>query len=82
MNKLKKNGKGMVLMHDFQRPTAQALPELLRQLKAGGFKIVHMVPAAPVEPLAKYDEMVRQQDKLSVNNTRPQNSVVRTISGN
>jgi hypothetical protein len=26
--------------------------------------------------------MVRQQDKLSVNNTRPENSVVRTISGN
>jgi hypothetical protein len=26
--------------------------------------------------------MVRQQEKLSVNNTRPQNSAVRTISGN
>jgi peptidoglycan/xylan/chitin deacetylase (PgdA/CDA1 family) len=82
MTKLKKNGKGMVLMHDFQRPTAEAMPELLRQLKANGFKIVHMVPRAPVEPLAKYDEMVRQQDKLSVNNTRPENSVVHTISGN
>jgi peptidoglycan/xylan/chitin deacetylase (PgdA/CDA1 family) len=82
MTKLKKAGKGMVLMHDFQRHTAEAMPELLRQLKANGFAIVHMVPRAPVEPLAKYDEMVRQQDKLSVNNTRPENSVVRTISGN
>jgi peptidoglycan/xylan/chitin deacetylase (PgdA/CDA1 family) len=82
MNKLKKSGKGMVLMHDFQRQTAEAMPELLRQLKANGFKVVHMVPRAPVQPLAKYDEMVRQQDKLSVNNTRPENSVVRTISGN
>jgi peptidoglycan/xylan/chitin deacetylase (PgdA/CDA1 family) len=82
MTKLKKAGKGMVLMHDFQRHTAEAMPELLRQLKANGFVIVHMVPRAPVEPLAKYDEMVRQQDKLSVNNTRPENSVVRTISGN
>jgi peptidoglycan/xylan/chitin deacetylase (PgdA/CDA1 family) len=82
MNKLKKSGKGMVLMHDFQRQTAEAMPELLRQLKANGFKIVHMVPRAPVQPLAKYDEMVRQQDKLSANNTRPENSVVRTISGN
>jgi peptidoglycan/xylan/chitin deacetylase (PgdA/CDA1 family) len=81
MTKLK-NGKGMVLMHDFQRQTAEAMPELLRQLKANGFKIVHMVPRAPLEPLPKYDEMVRQQDKLSVNNTRPANSVVRTISGN
>jgi peptidoglycan/xylan/chitin deacetylase (PgdA/CDA1 family) len=82
MTKLKKAGKGIVLMHDFQRQTAEALPELLRQLKANGYVIVHMVPRAPVEPLAKYDEMVRQQDKLSVNNTRPENSVVRTISGN
>ena len=82
MNKLKKSGKGMVLMHDFQRQTAEAMPELLRQLKANGFKIVHMVPRAALAPLAKYDEMVRQQDKLSVNNTRPENSVVRTISGN
>jgi peptidoglycan/xylan/chitin deacetylase (PgdA/CDA1 family) len=83
MTKLKKNGnKGMVLMHDFQHPTAEALPELLRQLKAGGFRIVHMVPATSVAALAKYDEMVRQTDKLAVNNTRPQNSVIRTISGN
>ena len=82
MSKLKKAGKGMVLMHDFQRQTAEAMPELLRQLKANGFVIVHMVPRAPVEPLAKYDEMVRQQDKLSVNNTRPENSVIHTISGN
>jgi peptidoglycan/xylan/chitin deacetylase (PgdA/CDA1 family) len=82
MTKLKKAGKGMVLMHDFQRQTAEAMPELLRQLKANGFVIVHMVPRAPVEPLAKYDEMVRQQDKLSANNTRPENSVIRTISGN
>jgi peptidoglycan/xylan/chitin deacetylase (PgdA/CDA1 family) len=82
MSKLKKAGKGMVLMHDFQRQTAEAMPELLGQLKANGFVIVHMVPHAPVEPLAKYDEMVRQQDKLSVNNTRPENSVIHTISGN
>jgi peptidoglycan/xylan/chitin deacetylase (PgdA/CDA1 family) len=82
MSKLKKNGKGMVLMHDFQRHTAEAMPELLRQLKANGFKIVHMVPRSTLESLPKYDEMVRQQDKLSVNNTRPADSVVRTISGN
>ena len=42
--KLKKNGKGIVLMHDFQRVTAEGLPELLNQLKANGYKIVHMKP--------------------------------------
>src|SRR5579864_134860 len=82
MGRLQKRGKGIVLMHDFQHATAEALPELLRQLKAGGFKIVHMVPKAPVATVAKYDEMVRTQDKLSVNNTRPESAVVRTISGN
>jgi peptidoglycan/xylan/chitin deacetylase (PgdA/CDA1 family) len=81
MTKLAKNGKGIILMHDFQHATAEALPELLRQLKAGGYKIVHMVPKEPVTTLAKYDDMVRAQDKFSSsNNTRPASSVVKTIS--
>jgi len=81
MTKLAKNGKGIVLMHDFQHGTAEALPELLRQLKAGGYKIVHMVPKQPVTTVAKYDDMVRAQDKFSnANNTRPQSSVVKTIN--
>jgi peptidoglycan/xylan/chitin deacetylase (PgdA/CDA1 family) len=81
MTKLAKNGKGIVLMHDFQHATAEALPELLRQLKAAGYKIVHMVPKEPVTTLAKYDDMVRAQDKFSTsNNTRPASSVVKTIS--
>jgi len=81
MTKLAKNGKGILLMHDFQHATAEALPEVLRQLKAGGYKIVHMVPKDPVTTLAKYDDMVRAQDKFSnANNTRPESSVVKTIS--
>ena len=79
MTKLEKRGKGMILMHDFRRATAEAMPELLRQLKAGGYKVVHMVPRQMVTTLPKYDEMVSQKDKLSANNTRPENSVVRTI---
>ena len=81
MTKLAKNGKGILLMHDFQHATAEAMPELLRQLKAGGYKIVHMVPKEPVTTLAKYDEMVRAQDKYSTsNNTRSESSVIKTIS--
>jgi len=81
IGKLKKRGKGIVLMHDFQHATAEALPELLRQLKANGFKVVHMVPKEPVTTLAKYDAMVHQENKMDVTNTRPQSSVVKTISG-
>jgi peptidoglycan/xylan/chitin deacetylase (PgdA/CDA1 family) len=81
MTKLAKNGKGILLMHDFQHATAEAMPELLRQLKAAGYKIVHMVPKDQVTTLAKYDDMVRVQDKFSnANNTRPESSVVKTIS--
>jgi len=79
MTKLAKRGKGIILMHDFQRATAEALPELLRQLKAAGYKVVHLVPSHPVTTIAKYDEMVAQKDKLSSNNTRPESSVVHTI---
>ena len=79
MTKLEKRGKGIILMHDFQHATAEAMPELIRQLKAGGYKVVHMVPRQQLTTLPKYDEMVTQQDKLSSNNTRPEASVVRTI---
>ena len=57
------------------------MPELLRRLKAGSYKIVHMVPKGPVTTLAKYDEMVRAQDKYSIgNNARSESSVIKTIS--
>jgi peptidoglycan/xylan/chitin deacetylase (PgdA/CDA1 family) len=79
MSQLEKHGKGIILLHDFHRNTAEALPELIRQLKEGGYKVVHMVPKSEVTTLPKHDEMVRQQDKLSSNNTRPEISVVRTI---
>ena len=45
MSQLEKHGKGIILMHDFQRATAEAMPELLRQLKAGGYKVVHLCRA-------------------------------------
>jgi peptidoglycan/xylan/chitin deacetylase (PgdA/CDA1 family) len=79
MSQLEKRGKGILLMHDFHKNTAEALPELLHQLKGSGYKVVHMVPRQPLTTLPKYDEMVNQQDKLSSNNTRPAGSVVRTI---
>jgi len=79
MTKLEKRGKGIILMHDFQHATAEALPELIRQLKAGGYKVVHMVPKQQLTTIPKYDEMVTHQDKLSSNNTRPETSVIRTI---
>jgi peptidoglycan/xylan/chitin deacetylase (PgdA/CDA1 family) len=50
MSRLEAKGKGILLLHDIQPRTALALPVLLRQLKAHGFRIVQVVPdgAAPV----------------------------------
>ena len=79
MSQLEKHGKGIILIHDFKRHTAEAIPELIRQLKAGGYKMVHMVPKGEVTTVPKYDEMLSHEDKLSSNNTRPESSVIRTI---
>jgi peptidoglycan/xylan/chitin deacetylase (PgdA/CDA1 family) len=79
MSQLEKHGKGIILMHDFKQHTAEAMPELIRQLKAGGYKVVHMVPKGEVTTVPKYDEMLAHEDKLSSNNTRPESSVIRTI---
>jgi len=50
MRILRREGRGIILMHDIQTRTAKMLPRLLRSLKAGGYKVVHVVPRnAPVE---------------------------------
>ena len=79
MSQLEKHGKGIILIHDFKHHTAEAIPELIRQLKAGGYKMVHMVPKGEVTTVPKYDEMLSHENKLSSNNTRPESSVIRTI---
>jgi peptidoglycan/xylan/chitin deacetylase (PgdA/CDA1 family) len=79
MNKLKKNGKGIVLMHDFQHGTAQAVPELLKQLKAGGYKIVHMKAKGKLASVQKYDDLLLKELGPAMANAKPIDSVVRTV---
>jgi peptidoglycan/xylan/chitin deacetylase (PgdA/CDA1 family) len=80
MEKLKKHGKGIVLVHDFQHATAEAAMDLLNDLKAGGYKIVFMKPKYSVTTIASYDEAILKQLKGPMPDTRPTSSVVRTIS--
>jgi peptidoglycan/xylan/chitin deacetylase (PgdA/CDA1 family) len=80
MTKLEKSGKGIILMHDFQKHTAEALPTLLRRLKAGGYKVVQMKAKAPLQTLPEYDEALVRDMKLSTASTRPVGSVVQTVS--
>ncbi|HEX7882073.1 MAG TPA: polysaccharide deacetylase family protein [Afipia sp.] len=80
MSKLEKNGKGIVLMHDFQKHTGEALPELMKRLKAGGYKVVQVKAKAPLQTIAQYDEEIVKNVKLPTVSSRPLNSVVQTIS--
>jgi peptidoglycan-N-acetylglucosamine deacetylase len=77
--KLKKNGKGIVLMHDFQRATADAAPELLKQLKINGYRVVFMKAKGPVQTLAAYDEQIIKELKLPTVTNKPTSDVVHTI---
>jgi peptidoglycan/xylan/chitin deacetylase (PgdA/CDA1 family) len=80
MTKVDKLGKGIILMHDFQKNTAEALPALLRRLKAGGYKVVHMKAKAPLETLPEYDAMLVKDAKLPSISTRPVSAVVQTVT--
>ncbi len=80
MKKLDKLGKGIILMHDFHKHTAEALPALLRKLKEGGYKVVQMKAKAPVQSLPQYDEELQKDVKLPTVSSRPVSSVVQTIS--
>jgi peptidoglycan/xylan/chitin deacetylase (PgdA/CDA1 family) len=84
MTKLAKRGKGIILMHDFQKGTAHAMPRLLAELKAGGYKVVHMKPANPsVSTLPEYDEALgkelAKENQLPTVSQRPTSSVVKTV---
>ena len=81
MERLHKNGgKGILLMHDFQQVTAKAIPNLLNELQAKGYKVVHMTAKARVKSLPEYDQMVAAQIKGPVSaNARPTSSVVSTV---
>src|SRR6187401_2585314 len=50
ISRLDEKGKGVVLLHDIQPATALALPELLRELKTRGYRVVHVVPRGAPQP--------------------------------
>ena len=80
--KLEKKGKGIVLLHDFQAGTAKAAPELLAQLKAHGYKVVHMRAKAPVTTFTEYDTLAQKEFKGPMQLDRPTSTVVKTIDSN
>jgi peptidoglycan/xylan/chitin deacetylase (PgdA/CDA1 family) len=50
LQRIEARRRGILLLHDIQPATALALPTILAELKARGYKIVHVVPATPDRP--------------------------------
>ncbi len=46
LSRLEAKKKGIILLHDIHKRTADALPVLLRELKKRGYRVVHVVPAS------------------------------------
>ena len=81
MDKLEKKGKGIVLMHDVQPVTAKAVPLLLTELKAKGYKVVHLKAKAEVKTLADYDALIEKDVRglPGGGSERPTAMVVKTV---
>jgi peptidoglycan/xylan/chitin deacetylase (PgdA/CDA1 family) len=78
--KLTKLGKGIILMHDFQKHTAEALPALLRRLKTEGYKVVQVKAKEPVKTLQQYDDLLSKEAALPTVTTRPVSAVVKDVT--
>lgn len=60
MQQLAGKGRGIILFHDIQPSTAGALGALLSDLKAGGYRVVHLVPQHQQTTLAEFDRRIGQ----------------------
>ena len=54
---LAEHGKGIILFHDIQAATAQALPGLLEALRTKGYKVVHLKPKTMATTLPEFDAL-------------------------
>jgi peptidoglycan-N-acetylglucosamine deacetylase len=57
LDRLETKGKGILLLHDIHERTVAALPGLLKELKARGYRIVHVVPTTAGRPKTPTEPM-------------------------
>lgn len=65
MKRIEARGRGVLLLHDIHERTVQALPKILAALKAGGYRVVQVVPATadrPATPTEPQDWLVHPRD--------------------
>ena len=80
--KLAKHGKGIILMHDFQHATSEALPAILKYLKDNNYKVVQITGKTPIEPKKEYVDAVLKEMGGGLDEARPMSSVIKTIKVN
>ncbi len=61
MRDLARAKKGIILFHDIQPSTARALPGLLADLKAKGYRIVHLQPKAEATTMPEFDAVAQRE---------------------
>ena len=61
MSDLARTRKGIILFHDIHASTARALPGLLADLKAKGYRIVHLQPKAEATTMPEFDAIAQQE---------------------
>jgi peptidoglycan/xylan/chitin deacetylase (PgdA/CDA1 family) len=67
IKRLEEKGRGILLLHDIQARTVAALPKILHELKARGYRIVHVVPATPQNPATPTEPPEWQLHPISEN---------------
>src|SRR5262249_47144633 len=74
LTRLEAHGKGVLLLHDIQPSTALMLPNLLRELKRRGYRVVHVVPATatlPKTPTTPDQWLMRETSIAALRGTVP-----------
>ena len=75
VSRLEKLGKGIILLHDIHPWTADALPEILKQLKEKGFHLVQVVPTP-----ASVDAAVDAASEMTVSWTPARQNVIDDVA--
>ena len=57
---LEEKRKGIILFHDIQPSTAHGIRQMLAELKARGFRVVHLRPKQSQSTIAAYDQRIER----------------------
>jgi peptidoglycan-N-acetylglucosamine deacetylase len=68
---LQEKKKGIILFHDIQPSTAHGIRQMLAELKARGYRVVHIKPKQSQSKIAAYDERLERSSSPRVAAVRP-----------